>query len=138
MFIYVYWLNRPYISFNNCNAQKTNREKRMFKILLKIGVLFIVVSAAAYLAKMNFSYLTEIALIDYITYSGIVSLAIALLAFDGNHPSNQHFLSMIVHRELVSKVNDQQDYVNQVSFSLSLGIVGVIFIFISGVMAWLN
>lgn len=110
----------------------------MFKILLKIGVLFIVVSAAAYLAKMNFSYLTKIALIDYITYSGIVSLAIALLAFDGNHPSNQHFLSMIVHRELVSKVNDQQDYVNKVSFSLSLGIVGVIFIFISGVMAWLN
>ncbi|MGY2573714.1 hypothetical protein [Vibrio diazotrophicus] len=110
----------------------------MFRILLKIGVLFIVVSAAAYLAKMNFSYLTEIALIDYITYSGIVSLAIALLAFDGNHPSNQHLLSMIVHRELVSKVNDQQDYVNQVSFSLSLGIVGVIFIFISGVMAWLN
>lgn len=110
----------------------------MIKILLKILITLAIVVALMTACRLKFDYLAQIALIDYITYSGVVSLLIAVAVFDGNHPINQHFLSMMVHRELVAKENDTKDDMNIISATLALGAVGVILVATSGVMAWLS
>ncbi len=110
----------------------------MLSILLKILATLVIVVALMMACRLTFDYLANIALIDYVTYSGIVSLVIALLVFDGDHPTNQHFLSMMVHRDIVSRDNDSQDKMNKISVSLAVGSVGVILVMTSGVMAWLS
>ncbi len=110
----------------------------MLRILLKILLAFVTITALMVACRLTFGYLAEIEMIDYITYSGIVSLVVALIAFDGNNPVNQHFLSMMVRRELVTRNNDKHDKLNQISFALTIGSVGFILIIVSGVMAWLS
>ncbi len=110
----------------------------MIKILLKILITLAIVVALMTACRLNFDYLAQIALIDYIAYSGIVSLLIAIAVFNGDHPINQHFLSMMVHRELVSRENDTKDTMNKISATLAIGTVGVILVATSGVMAWLS
>jgi len=107
-------------------------------MLLKLLAAWMIVVALMMTCRLTFDYLAEIALIDYTTYSGVVALMIALLAFDGDHPTHQHFFSMMVHRELVSRDNDAKDQLSNVSFSLAIGSAGLLLIIISGVMAWLN
>ncbi len=108
----------------------------MIRTLLKILVALAVVAALITACRLTFEYLAEIELINYITYSGVISLVVAFIAFDGNSPVNQHFLSMMVHRELVTRNNETHDKLNQISFALTIGSVGFILIIFSGVMAW--
>ncbi|WP_407507885.1 hypothetical protein [Vibrio parahaemolyticus] len=47
-------------------------------------------------------------------------------------------MSLITHRELVSRDIDAQDQHNRISFTFSVGIVGVLLLLVSGLMAWLQ
>jgi len=109
----------------------------MGKITVKIVTFLIIIVVLMFLARVSFEYLSEIALIDYITFSGIIVLIIASLTFDGKNPVNQDFLSLITHRELVSRDEDPKDNQNSLSFSLCLGTVGILLIIVSVFMAWL-
>ncbi len=48
----------------------------------------------------------------------------------------QDFLSLMIHRELVSRTNDIQDETNKVSFAVNVGLIGIFLLIASGVMAW--
>ncbi|WP_257881913.1 hypothetical protein [Vibrio parahaemolyticus] len=46
-------------------------------------------------------------------------------------------MSLITHRELVSRDIDEQDRHNRIGFTFSVGIAGVLLLLVSGLMAWL-
>nr|WP_242659729.1 hypothetical protein [Vibrio splendidus] len=83
-----------------------------------------------------FDYLSTIDLVDYIAYSGVLLVVLAGITFDGNNLANQDFLSLMIHRELVSRTNDFQDETNKVSFAVNVGLIGIFLLIASGVMAW--
>ncbi|PME33120.1 hypothetical protein BCV39_22070 [Vibrio sp. 10N.286.55.E10] len=96
----------------------------------------VVISLALLISRNYFDYLSTIDLVDYIAYSGVLLVVLAGITFDGNNPANQDFLSLMVHRELVSRTNDSQDENNKVSFSVNVGLIGIFFLIVSAVMAW--
>ncbi|WP_217537346.1 hypothetical protein [Vibrio metschnikovii] len=109
------------------------------KNFLKGILAFLVVILLILLIFRNyFDYLSSIPLVDYLAYSGVFLVVVAGIAFDGNNPANQDFLSLITHRELVSRTNDSQDESNKISFAVNVGLVGVILLIASGVMAWFS
>ncbi|MEZ8715559.1 hypothetical protein AB6D81_06125 [Vibrio splendidus] len=102
------------------------------------GILsyLVVISVALLISRNFFDYLSTIDLVDYIAYSGVLLVVLAGITFDGNNPANQDFLSLMIHRELVSRTNDIQDETNKVSFAINVGLIGVFLLIASGVMAW--
>ncbi|MCG9557976.1 hypothetical protein [Vibrio kanaloae] len=102
------------------------------------GILayLVVISVALLISRYFFDYLSTIDLVDYIAYSGVLLVVLAGITFDGNNPANQDFLSLMIHRELVSRTNDIQDETNKVSFAVNVGLIGVFLLIASGVMAW--
>lgn len=102
------------------------------------GILsyLVVISVALLISRNFFDYLSTIDLVDYIAYSGVLLVVLAGITFDGNNPANQDFLSLMIHRELVSRTNDIQDETNKVSFAVNVGLIGVFLLIASGVMAW--
>lgn len=107
------------------------------KVFLK-GVLayLVVISLALLISRNYFDYLSTIDFVDYIAYSGVLLVILAGITFDGNNPANQNFLSLMVHRELVSRANDSQDEINKVSFAVNVGLIGILFLIASAVLAW--
>ncbi|KPM01552.1 hypothetical protein [Vibrio splendidus] len=102
------------------------------------GILayLVVISVALLISRNFFDYLSTIDLVDYIAYSGVLLVVLAGITFDGNNPANQDFLSLMIHRELVSRTNDIQDETDKVSFAVNVGLIGIFLLIASGVMAW--
>ncbi|EKF9639387.1 hypothetical protein O1C50_003690, partial [Vibrio cholerae] len=101
-----------------------------------ILVYLVVISLVLLISRNYFDYLSTIALVDYLAYSGVLLVVLAGITFDGNNPANQHFLSLMVHRELVSRTNDFQDESNKVSFSVNVGLTGIFLLIASGLIVW--
>ncbi|MCL9775784.1 hypothetical protein [Vibrio methylphosphonaticus] len=51
-----------------------------------------------------------------------IAIGTAYLGYDGNSPANQDVISLITHRELVSRNIGVDDRHNQISFTFSIGI----------------
>lgn len=101
-----------------------------------IFAYLVVISLALLISRNYFDFLSTIDLVDYIAYSGVLLVVLAGITFDGNNPASQDFLSLMVHRELVSRTNDSQDENNKVSFSVNVGLIGIFLLIVSAVMAW--
>ncbi|HFQ4946493.1 TPA: hypothetical protein ACGUVO_004580 [Vibrio vulnificus] len=101
-----------------------------------ILVYLVVISLVLLISRNYFDYLSTIALVDYLAYSGVLLVVLAGITFDGNNPANQDFLSLMVHRELVSRTNDFQDESNKVSFSVNVGLIGIFLLIASGLIVW--
>ncbi|MEZ8199609.1 hypothetical protein AB4622_08170 [Vibrio splendidus] len=101
-----------------------------------IFAYLVVISVALLISRNFFDYLSTIDLVDYIAYAGVLLVVLAGITFDGNNPANQDFLSLMIHRELVSRTNDFQDETNKVSFAVNVGLIGIFLLIASGVMAW--
>ncbi|EJG0413163.1 hypothetical protein HJ118_23140 [Vibrio parahaemolyticus] len=110
----------------------------MRSFILGILYAFIAVVLIGALGRWLVPYLASISLVDYVAFSGIFSIGIAYLAYDGSSPANQDAMSLITHRELVSRDIDEQDRHNRISFTFSVGIAGVLLLLVSGLMAWLQ
>lgn len=105
-----------------------------------LGVIYALISVivVAVLARLFIPYLSTIAMVDYVTFTGISALGIACLCYDGADPANQDMMSLITQRALVSREDDMKEQQNRISFSLSLGVCGFLLLAVSGVIAWLS
>ncbi|OEF26994.1 hypothetical protein [Vibrio rumoiensis] len=105
-----------------------------------LGILYALVAIVAIgiLGRWFVPYLATIVLVDYVAFCGVAAIVIAYLAYDGSHPMNQHFMSLITHRELVSREEDPEDKHNRMSFTFSVGIAGILLLLVSGLMVWLS
>ncbi len=104
------------------------------------GILYALISIILIgaIGRWLIPYLESIALVDYVAFSGVFAIGIAYLAYDGSSPANQDVMSLITHRELVSRDIDAQDRHNQISFTFSVGIAGILLLLASGLMVWLS
>ncbi|MFM2615562.1 hypothetical protein [Vibrio campbellii] len=105
---------------------------------LKGVVIYIVgILAVLLVLRASFDYFSAISLVDFIAYSGVFLVVLAGITFDRSSPADSGFLSLMVHRELVSRSEDSE-YENKASFSISVGLVGMVLLIASGVLAWLG
>ncbi len=109
----------------------------MINFLQGIVIYIVGISAVLLALRASFDYFSAIPLVDFIAYSGVFLVVLAGITFEKSSPADRSFLSLMVHRELVSRSEDTE-YENKASFSISVGLVGMVLLIASVVLAWLG
>lgn len=109
----------------------------MINFLKGIVIYIVGILAALLVFRASFDYFSAIPLVDFIAYSGVFLVVLAGITFEKSSPADRGFLSLMVHRELVSRSEDSE-YENKASFSISVGLVGMVLLIASVVLAWLG
>lgn len=96
-----------------------------------------VVVAVMYGVRTFFDYLSVIALVDYLAYSGIGVLIIAAVSIEDHTSVSLNLSGNMIRRESICSDDKRLDSGNKGTFAIRMGIIGISLLLVSGAFDYL-
>ncbi len=110
----------------------------MNQFLKSILQSLVVIAAIAAAAKLTIPYFADITWVDYIAFTGAAAIGIGYITYDKAPGQAVSFSTSMADVDLARYDRDSTEVYNNLSFSLSVGIAGLLLLLISGLMVWLG
>ncbi|NIY93334.1 hypothetical protein [Vibrio diazotrophicus] len=96
-----------------------------------------VVLAVMYGVRTFFDYLSVIALVDYLAYSGICILILAVVSIEDSASVSLNLFGNMIQRETIRSDDKRLGSGNKGTFSIRMGIIGISLLMVSAAVAYL-
>ncbi|EKO3477150.1 hypothetical protein NSB40_004335 [Vibrio fluvialis] len=98
----------------------------------------VVIAAIAAAAKLTIPYFADITWVDYIAFTGAAAIGLGYITYDKAPGQAVSSSTSMADVDLARYDRDSTEVYNNLSFSLSVGIAGLLLLLLSGLMVWLG
>ncbi|MDE5175930.1 hypothetical protein [Vibrio fluvialis] len=110
----------------------------MNQFLKSILQSLVVIAAIAAAAKLTIPYFADITWVDYIAFTGAAAIGLGYITYDKAPGQAVSSSASMADVDLARYDRDSTEVYNNLSFSLSVGIAGLLLLLISGLIVWLG